>query len=364
MKICFIAPRAYQLFNPSIKSVFGGAEVQLSLLAKEVSTIEGIQTSFMVADFGQEKIETFDRVKVWRSINFQKNIFSQIFGFFSVFRKINADVYVQRTITPFSAIIGIYCKLKNKKFIYMVANDTETDGTHRIFTSKIKKWVCELCFSVATIIISQNSYQADNLLKRHKQNSILIRSGYPMPLSMDQLPEKDFHLWVGRAELIKQPFLFINLAKHFPGEQFVMICPQIVNGNTDYYQEIQSQAAELKNLRFIDFVPFAEIDTYFQQAKTFINTSETEGFPNTFIQAAKNATPVFSLEVNPDKLLDTYQFGIACHGSTEELQREFSSLISNEAKYAEMSKNAFKYAQEHHNIENIAHRLIELIQEI
>ena len=37
MKVCFIAPKAYSLFNPSANAAFGGAEVQISLLSKEMA---------------------------------------------------------------------------------------------------------------------------------------------------------------------------------------------------------------------------------------------------------------------------------------------------------------------------------------
>jgi len=123
MKICFIAPKAYQLFNSKIKSTFGGAEVQLSILAKEIAKDKKFDVNFMVADFGQEKVELCDNVKVWKSINFKDNIFKQIYNFFKVFRKINADIYIQRTLTPQSGAISLYCMLKRKKFIYMVAHD-------------------------------------------------------------------------------------------------------------------------------------------------------------------------------------------------------------------------------------------------
>lgn len=39
-KVCFIAPKAYPLFNPDVKKVFGGAEVDLYFLA----TVLGLGT--------------------------------------------------------------------------------------------------------------------------------------------------------------------------------------------------------------------------------------------------------------------------------------------------------------------------------
>ena len=115
-KICFIGLKAYQLFNPKIKSTFGGAEVQLSLLAKEFAKNKNLNIHFMVADYGQKDIETYGGVKVWKSLNFKDKTLKQIKDFFRIFKKINADIYIQRTLSPYSGIIALYCKL-TKDFI-------------------------------------------------------------------------------------------------------------------------------------------------------------------------------------------------------------------------------------------------------
>jgi len=97
VKICFIAPKAYQLFNPEVRSTFGGAEVQLYLLSTNLADNKKLDIHFMVADYGQKKVETHSNIQVWRSLNFQSNILKQVLTFFKVFNKINADIYIQRT---------------------------------------------------------------------------------------------------------------------------------------------------------------------------------------------------------------------------------------------------------------------------
>ena len=77
-KICFIGPKAYQLFNPKIKSTFGGAEVQLSLLAKELTKNNELDIHFMVTDYGQKNLEQFNNIKIRKSLDFKKNIFHNL----------------------------------------------------------------------------------------------------------------------------------------------------------------------------------------------------------------------------------------------------------------------------------------------
>ena len=125
MKICFMAPKSYQLFNTKVKSTFGGAEVQLSLLAKEYARKDLLDVHFMVADYGQDKKEVWDGVTVWNT--FGKGMLGKIVGFLRTFHAVKADVYIQRSV-PFSFFLALYCLLWKKKYVFMLSNDGETDG--------------------------------------------------------------------------------------------------------------------------------------------------------------------------------------------------------------------------------------------
>ena len=53
IKVCFIAPKAYPIFNPAIREVFGGAQLDLYLLATELAK----ETYLLVENFLREKRE-------------------------------------------------------------------------------------------------------------------------------------------------------------------------------------------------------------------------------------------------------------------------------------------------------------------
>lgn len=350
-------PKAYQLFNPEVKSTFGGAEVQLSLLAKELAKRSDLDIHFMVADYGQKERETYESVEVWRSLNFKQSIFKQFFTFFRVFKKINADIYIQRTLTPQSGLIASYCKLKRKRFVYMVAHDSETDGTHRVYRNFVASFLAKLTFKLADKVIVQNQFQEKNLLEK-KIKSYILNSSYPVDENIQK--RKQFVLWVGRSEEWKRPELFLELAKLMPQEQFVMICPPATN-NLKFSKEIEKKAKKIKNLKFIEFVPFRQIDDYFAKAKVFVNTSTQEGFPNTFIQAMKNKTPILSLNVNPNEFITDYYCGFCCDDNFDLLKENLRILLSDSALYNGMSENAFKYAKVNHDIKVNAQQFLEII---
>ncbi|MHC4740197.1 MAG: glycosyltransferase [Planctomycetota bacterium] len=129
-----------------------------------------------------------------------------------------------------------------------------------------------------------------------------------------------------------------------------MICQKATDDNR--YDDFVEQAKQIKNLQFIPTVPFHDIDSYFQKAKVFVNTSDSEGFPNTFIQACKCSTPILSLNVNPDEFLDKYNCGISCDGNWDKLLDSLKALLKEE-RYTELGKNARKYAEQNHDIVKI-----------
>jgi glycosyltransferase involved in cell wall biosynthesis len=347
LKICFIAPKAYQIFNPVVKTTFGGAEVQLYLLAKELASDNSLEVNFIVADYGQPELEVYAGVKVWRSLNFKTNRLRQILAFFSVFRRVGAQIYIQRTLTVFSGPMAGYCRLRKKKLVYMVSHDSETDNSHKVYKKVITRFLANLTFRLATVVVVQNQYQQQQLKINKKRDSLLLQSSYEIKDEVQ--PRGEYILWVARSMPWKRPELFLKLAQNFPQEKFVMICPPATD-NPQLSEQIEKEALAISNLKFVKFVPFAEIDNYFAGAKIFVNTSVYEGFPNTFIQAAKNKIPILSLQVNPNDFITRYQCGCFCQDSFDLLNQRLQELLANPGLYQSMSAKAYQYAKENHDL--------------
>jgi len=359
-KICFISPKAYQLFNPKVKSTFGGAEVQLSLLAKEFAKDKKLDVHFMVADYGQRNKEIYNNIKIWKSLNFKDNKLKQIIKFFGIFNKINADIYIQRALSPFSGIIALYCKIKKKKFVYMVAHDSESDETHEIYKGKIKSFLANLTFKYANKIIVQNEYQKKNLLNNFNRESFLLKKGLIIN-SIKKDKKRYDAIWVGRCEKWKNPDIFLNLVKSFPNNNFLMICSKATN-KEEYFKEILKKASKLKNLRFIKFIENNKINNLLYQSKVFIFTSDQEGdWPMTILEAASCGVPIISYKLNYNYLIDKYEGGIYCNNDFNELKKTFEDLTLKNKKIKKYSKNVYEYAKENHDIKVNAKKFKEII---
>lgn len=342
MKICFISPKSYLLFNPKTKGSFGGSEVQLYLLGKGLVKNRKLKIVFMVGDYGQAEKEFVDGVEVYKFFNFKSPKIFNVISFLKIFNKINGDVYIQRAMSSFSFLIALLCKFKKKKFIYMIANNKEVE----------RRGIIGLVFNFASVIIVQNKFQEEALKKRNvKKIKLILSSGDEIKNDKDFIRNKeDYILWVGRIEKhYKNSEGFLELAKMMPSKEFLMI-GQPATGQKSYFKDIRKDLQKIKNIKFIESVSFFEINKYFEKAKIFVSTSFSEGFPHTFVQAVQNGTPIISLNVNPNNFLSGYNCGFMCKGDFKIMMKNIERLFNDKSLYDQFSNNCYCYAKQNHDI--------------
>ena len=347
IRICFVILRAYPLFNPDAKGVIGGAEVDLYLLATELAKDKNFQVSFVVGDYGQEPTEVHEGVTVIKSVDINKNLFLGSWRIWRALRRANAHIYVGKAFSLSTFLQALFCRTYKRKYIYRTAHSIECDGTYitnHPFRGKAIIWAVRTAHKVLT----QNHTDAKNLLKTVNISSEVVRNGTrlkPLP----QTP-RDIILWAGRSNPMKKPYLFLDLARRTPKQNFTMICQQDF-GDINY-SSLVKEAGKVDNLQFLKRVPFDEIENYFERAKVFVSTSEAEGFPNVFIQACKCTTPILSLNVNPDGFLDQYKCGLCANGDWELFVDMLKQMLVRETA-EKLGSNAKEYVEENHDITKI-----------
>jgi len=358
IRVCFIAPKAYPLFNPDVKKVFGGAEVDLYFLATELAKDENFAVSFITADYGQQDIETIDNVRIIKSLNFNKN---PLIGAARVWRAMHtaeSQIYFQEAVSWGTLLVALFCTSHKRTFVYRTANQGESDGTY-FNRKRLLKKAFSWSLHRAGAVIVQNEIDRENLQTSMGTDSMVIPNGQRL-LESGQT-KRDTILWVGRSTPLKRPELFVKLAENFPDENFTMICQQATGDEN--YRDLLAYAEKVGNLQFIRAVPFTDIGTYFQQAKVFVNTSDSEGFPNTFIHACNCAAPILSLKVNPDDFINRHNCGMSCDDDWRRMIDSLKTMLQ-ENRYIELGKNCKKYVEERHDLAKIIKQYKELFEKL
>jgi len=368
LRICFFSFYGYSLFNRKKEVPFGGSEVQLYLISRELSKLSNYEVTVIIGDKNlKRRIEIANNLKLHVVLPLEKKILNYFKGLVNLISSlliINPDVIIQRSIGIPTLILSFYCKFTGKKFVYSIASEKDVVKT-------VKKGIIGRLFRFALnfvdFFIAQNADQVKKIrtLKGNRINRLkVIKNAF---LIEDvNINEKKNILWVGRAIKEKQPEVFINLAKKFPEEDFVMICLKNKYNLSllNYWREIFQKARLLKNMKFYEFIPFNKIDNFFKEAKIFVNTSIREGFPNAFIQALKNKTPIVSLSVNPDGFISKYKCGFYCNNNQLKMEENILKLLKSDTIFEEYSKNAYDYVKKNHDIKENMKLWDETIKEL
>ncbi len=347
VKLCFIAYKAYPVFNQKTDKIFGGAEVDLYLIASEIAKDPGFDVSFIVGNYGQSSIETRENVRLIRSVDVNSSFILQSGKILDALKKADADIYMSEARSLGVALYAWFCRKNRKVFVYRTAHSLECDGTY-CRKSPLKGAVFKWALRRADHLLTQNRQDKEGLKENFNLEARIVKNSCRMPHILSQ--KRGTILWVGRSAAIKRPYLFLKLAKEFPENHFTMICPRTLDDNK--YHLLKEQAAFCRNVLFVPQVPFDTIDEYFLKAKLFVNTSRAEGFPNTFVQACKCRTPILSLKANPDNFLLRYECGLCASDDWNCFTRQFQKLCDTDIAFL-YGENGYQYAKKNHDISQI-----------
>jgi len=351
-KICFVALHAYPLLVKKNMGYGGGPEVLQVLLATELMKHD-FEVTFVVYGEGSPLIEKIEGINVVKVPNGKRSKVLKSFLIWKAMRRTNADIYYHHSGAP--GIVSLFCWINKKKFICHIASDA-------CVTRSVKSYrPYELDIKLADIILVQSEFQKMMLMKNFNRNGILVRNFFPIS-GQETLRKSDppIVLWVGAMAYVKQPWLFLKLARKIPESRLQMIGGV---GDEKLYKFIQEKSKETHNIDFLGYIPFYEIDQYFKQASILVNTSKFEGYPNAFIQAWMYSVPTVSLNTDPDEAI--YRCKLGFHSKTfEQLVQDVSSLIKNEQLRKEMGKNARRYVEKEHNILNVISTYIQIFNAV
>jgi len=337
----------YALFNNESDAAIGGAEIQLFFLAKYLSKRYDINV--VTGDWGQGDVERYNDINVIRSFCLKRNIWNYMkapFLLWEALKKSRADIFIASTSGVEIGFIALFCKIKKKKFIFRTGHDMDCDGefikNNFIFGQSYKYGLTN-----ADKVITQSEKNKEQLKDNYNIDAVVIRNSWN--ISVRENNENFFILWVARCTSWKNPQIFLELANNNPKVKCVMICP-VQKNEIELFNKIKNNASKLSNVEFIDFVSFEEIQKYYDKAKLFVNTSDHEGFPNSFVQACLGSTPIVSYKVNPDNFLVKRNVGYFADGDRAKLFELVQDGLKNEMIWKDKSKNCFKYVKKYHDL--------------
>jgi glycosyltransferase involved in cell wall biosynthesis len=295
--VCFLAPTTWPVLTGATDiKVVGGAEVQQSMIMPALVK-RGYKVSMISLDYGQpdraevQGITVHKMYKPDEGIPVLRFLHPRLTSLWSTLKRVDADVYYQRTAAINTAVMAEFCRRHGKKSIYAGASDVDfVPGEEDIRYARDRK-IFQHGVRRVDKIITQNAAQRQTLLDNYGRDSTVIQSCY-VPKPGAKADRAGYVLWVASVRPSKRVEHVLEIARRLPNYPFVIIGgPDAGRKEVEYFESMRAIAAKMPNVRMLGFMPFAEAEGYFNGARVFVNTSLYEGFPNTFMQAWARGIP-------------------------------------------------------------------------
>lgn len=365
--VCFVLPNMYAVLSgaPGVKFV-GGAELQHSIAAKALARA-GYPVSVVCLDHGQPDGEVIDGVRVYKShrprggVPVLRFFYPRLTSTWQAMRRADADIYYQPCAAYLTGVVAAFCRGHDRKAVFAGASDTDFMFDRLRLRSLRDKVMYRWGLRHADAIVVQTFRQQRLCAEGLGREAALIPNGYAQP-GVPVANRREYVLWVGSIRQVKRPERFLEIARQLPQIKFRMIGGPIADADDGgaYYEGIKAEAARIPNLEFLGFLPYAETEPHFDHATVFVNTSDVEGFPNTFLQAWARGVPTVSW-FDPD-LTEVDVFRKV--GDIPQSVAAIDRLMADQAEWRGYSARCRDYFRRHHDIETIVRRYAELFDRL
>ena len=366
-RVCFLRMGAWPLFLERTNAVFGGAEVRAVTFAKQLAELGRHQVSFAMAahpqlaanSLGMRVIGLPGRRRIWQK--FRSSVRRRISSHsepFPYLKRLDADLVLCFGIHDPSPSVVAAARNQPSRTILFLTSSADVQPVQPT-NAKMRRHQERQEFAIryADWIVVQTEFQRSKLQEHYGRPATLIRNPIDCDRQFDKQEQPNGVLWVGRADRdSKRADICLSVARQCPQHHFTLV---MNDSSSADYRELADSAPS--NVTLHRHVPLSQIEQLFARAAILLNTSNSEGFPNTFLQAAKYGVPILSLRVDPDGMLSRHGCGIVA-GSESGVVKHLQAWRRLES---ELEPGAgVRYVREHHELRACTEQLDSLIQSI
>lgn len=348
-------PNLVMILPGYFEEIMGGAELQAKFVAKCARENYMNVTYIFLSDGRQNRnplgITLLPLSKRTIFVKIYNMKFPYSFALLNLLKKIKPDIIYNRTGTAFTGIAAYYAQQNNCRLVFHIASDRDV-GSRKIVWQRPylipELKIMQYGIKRADAIIAQTRFQAEQLMQNYGRHATVIPNGHPIPEDSPKSDDVINVLWIGNWKPVKQPEVFVRLAGELGKNKnvhFIMI------GHTDRYGELIEKAKK-NHVEVMGEIPNEQVNELIANSHILVNTSQQEGFSNTFIQAWMRRVPVVSLQVDPDNVLQRENIGF-CSGNFEKLVVDTKRLITDHTLRDTMGHSAREYAVRNHSLDNM-----------
>jgi glycosyltransferase involved in cell wall biosynthesis len=344
MKICLVGLHNLSVLAPGYRNhVVGGEPVQQTLLARALAH-RGHEVSMVVADYGQiddlecRGIRVFKAYRPNAGLPVLRFIHPRWTALWSALMRADADLYYTSCAGMEVGLLALFCRYFGKRLVFRSASDADCDKSRLLIEYARDRWLYGYGLRRADAVLVQSSAQAQTLLRSYGLKSRVAGMLVERPVTA---PSHDLDvLWVGNIRSLKRPDRILELAARLPQFSFHMVGGALP-GEEALYEEVQQAAARMSNLCFHGRLSYWDANAMYGRARLLVNTSDVEGFPNSYLQAWIRGVPVVTL-IDPDSVIEREGLGVTA-GSPAQLSGIIASLLQSRNDWQAASDRCIRF---------------------
>lgn len=354
MRLCFLG-----LENlPVLAAEYGrhniaGEGVQQTLLARALAR-RGHEVRMVTWDYGQADGSEWDGIRVFKAytphggLPLLRFFHPRWSGLWSALARADAELYYTSCAGMHVGLLALFCQRYGRRFVFRSASDTDCDPERLLVRYRRDRTLYAYGLRRAGAILVQSRAQAQALVRNFglpgRVAGMLVE-----PAQAAGARDIDV-LWVSNIRRVKRPDRLLALAARLPQLHFHMAGGPLP-GEEALYREIAAAAAARRNVHFHGRLSYHDAARLYDRARLFVNTSDVEGFPNSYLQAWARGVPVVTL-IDPDDVIAREGLGFAA-SSLAGIEGAMQGLLEDSAAWQAVSGRCRAYMTREHGEDKV-----------
>lgn len=365
MKLCLVGLDNLPVVAPEFRQhTIGGESVQQTLLAKALA-VRGHDVSMVVSDYGQSDSMRCASIRVLKAFRPEAGlpvfrfVHPRWTGLWSALGRADADIYYTSCAGAQVGLMALFCRRFGKRFVFRVASDTDCDRSRLLVQYARDRWLYAYGLRRADAILVQTTSQAATLERsyglRSRVAGMFVEAGSPAS-------NRDVDvLWISNMRRLKRPDRVLELADALPAVRFHVVGGP-ARGEEPLFHDIKDAASAKANVSLHGRLSYFDANALYDRSKVLVNTSDIEGFPNSYLQAWIRGVPVVAL-LDPDGVIERQGLGIAAK-SPAELPLALARLLSDPTAWSEASARCRAYMGRHYGEDRILATYLDTFEQV
>jgi glycosyltransferase involved in cell wall biosynthesis len=354
--VCFVGFSNLAVLAPEVDpSSASGEPLQHTLLATALAR-RGHRVSMVVLDHGQldgavwDGVQTFKAYALGAGLPVLRFLHPRWTGLVSALSRADADVYYGSCAGGLIGQIGMFCANRGKRFVFRTASDADCEPDALISMGRWyrrDKWLYERGLRRASSVLVQSARQQELMRRNFGIDSSIAGLVVEPGSSEREFGERDIDaLWVSNMRSVKRPDVLLSVAHQLPHVSFHM-AGGTVPGGQQFFEAVKAQAAGRGNVTFHGAVAYRDIGALYSRARVLVNTSDIEGFPNTYLQAWSSGTPVVAF-FDPDGVIAREGLGVTVR-TPDEMCAAVRRLTRDESEWQAARRRCLAFVDRHYS---------------